>query len=146
MKTIVLADDDGDDAETFQEALSHVCPAINFKRFEDGNQLLQYLESKFHALPDLVFLDLNMPVMNGWQWLAAIKSNPKFKHLPVIIYTTSSNPRDREIAMDLNAHGLIIKPSNHRILERIFATVLSKLDTMELKHAINDAYRLGKES
>jgi CheY-like chemotaxis protein len=146
MKTILLADDDGDDAETFQEALSHACPTAVFKRFEDGNQLLQYLESKYPVMPDLIFLDLNMPVMNGWQCLAAIKSSAKFKHVPVVIYTTSSNPRDREIAIDLKAHGLIIKPGNHRVLERILTIVVCKLDTTELKHAINDAYLLGKES
>lgn len=145
MKTIVLADDDQDDADIFEEALLRSCSSTAFKRFEDGRQLLLYLDSIYPSLPDLIFLDLNMPEMNGWQCLAALKTNAKFKSVPVIMYTTSSNPRDKEIAIDLNAHGLIVKPSNPRVLERILSEIVCKLHSVELKQAITDAYLLSKE-
>jgi CheY-like chemotaxis protein len=145
MKTIVLADDDGDDAEIFEEALSRSCPSTSFVRFEDGNQLLRYLEANYPQLPDMIFLDLNMPEMNGWQCLAALKTNLKFKDVPVIMYTTSSNPRDKEIALDLNAHGLIVKPGNPKLLERLLSDVICKLGTNDLKQTINDAYLLSRE-
>ncbi|MBT1695419.1 response regulator [Fulvivirgaceae bacterium PWU4] len=146
MKKILLADDDSDDAEIFQEALQYACPSALFMRFEDGKQLLQHLETNLSSLPDLIFLDLNMPEMNGWQCLAALKTNHKLKSIPVIIYTTSSNPRDKEIAIDLNAHGLIVKPSNQKALERILSIVVCKLGSHDLEHAINDAYLLSKEN
>jgi CheY-like chemotaxis protein len=145
MKKILLADDDIDDAEVFQEALSRACAATTFKRFEDGAQLLEYLVSSYPNLPDLIFLDLNMPEMNGWQCLAALKSSSKLKSVPVIMYTTSTNPRDREIASDLNAHGLIVKPSNPRLPEQVLAVVVCKLETTELKQAIHDAYLLSRQ-
>lgn len=145
MKTIFLADDDADDAEVFQEALLRSCPPVFYMRFEDGRQLLQYLEADQPRTPDLIFVDLNMPEMNGWQCLAALKSNPKLKSIPVIIYTTSSNPRDREIALDLNAHGLIVKPSSQKLLEQILATIVCKLDSDDVRRVINDAYLLSRE-
>ena len=106
---------------------------------------MQYLEADQPRTPDLIFVDLNMPEMNGWQCLAALKSNPKLKGIPVIIYTTSSNPRDREIAMDLNAHGLIVKPSSQKLLEQILATIVCKLDSDDVRRVINDAYLLSRE-
>jgi CheY-like chemotaxis protein len=145
MKTIILADDDCDDAEVFEEALARSCPSTIFKRFEDGKQLLRYLESNYPKLPDLIFLDLNMPEMNGWQCLAALKTSRKLEPIPVIMYTTSSNPRDREIAIDLNAHGLIVKPSSPKALEVILAKVVCNLDSEDLKKAINEAYLLSSD-
>ena len=145
MKKVLLADDDSDDAEVFEEALLRSCPATVFNRFEDGKQLLQYLEANHTNLPDLIFLDLNMPEMNGWQCLAAMKTSSRLKSIPVIMYTTSSNPRDKEIAIDLNAHGLIVKPSNQKALERIISMVVCKLDSDDLKQAINDAYLMSRD-
>jgi CheY-like chemotaxis protein len=145
MKTVLLADDDQDDAEIFEEALLRSCDSITFKWFEDGQKLLEYLESKYPDLPELIFLDLNMPEMNGWQCLAGLKTNTKFKSIPVIMYTTSSNPRDKEIAVDLNAHGLIVKPSNPRVLERILTEIVCNVEAIELKEAINNAYLLSKD-
>jgi CheY-like chemotaxis protein len=96
-------------------------------------------------MPDVIFLDLNMPVMNGWQCLAKLKNSEAYKEIPVVMYTTSSNPRDYEIAIDLNAHGLITKPSKPKVLSKILNTVICSLGTIELRQSIKDAYLLTKE-
>lgn len=144
-KTILLADDDNDDAEIFQEALHIADPDFVCHRFDTGAGVLQYLNNAANIRPDLIFLDLNMPEMNGWQCLAKLKNLKHFSDIPVVIYTTSSNPRDFEIAMDLNAHGLITKPSNPKVLEKILVLILQKINTSALGPAVKDAYLLSRD-
>ena len=141
---VLLADDDCDDAEVFREALSKVCPKAQFVRVENGRKLFQLLEQSTD-FPDLIFLDLNMPELNGWQCLAKLKNASEFSEIPVVMYTTSSNPRDREIAQDLNAHGLITKPSDHRILEKVLDLIVCNFNKENLKTALLDAYLIAKQ-
>ncbi len=115
-KFFLLADDDGDDAEIFAEALEKASPDTSFLRVEDGHKVLNYLSDTRNARPDIIFLDLNMPEMNGWQCLARLKNDMYFKDIPVIIYSTSSHPRDREIAHHLGAATFLTKPADFRTL------------------------------
>lgn len=142
-KTILLADDDNDDALIFKEALEEAECETDFLHAHTGANVFTLLENG--ATPDVIFLDLNMPVMNGWQCLAKLKNSEAYKDIPVVMYTTSSNVRDYEIASDLNAHGLITKPSNPKILSKILKTVVCTLGTRELKQSLKDAYLLTKE-
>lgn len=142
-RIILLADDDKDDAEIFKEALDEAQCNASFIHASTGADVFTLLEKG--ANPDVIFLDLNMPVMNGWQCLAKLKNSEAYKDIPVVMYTTSSNPRDYQIATDLNAHGLITKPSNPKILSKILKTVLCSFGTNELYHALKDAYLLTKE-
>jgi CheY-like chemotaxis protein len=143
-KTILLADDDGDDAQIFQEALTEADCKTNFQYAETGAVVFDLLD-KGTVKPDLIFLDLNMPVMNGWRCLAKLKNTPVYKDIPVIMYTTSSNARDLQIATDLNAHGLITKPSNPKILAKILNSIICTIGTEDLGRALKDAYLLTKE-
>jgi CheY-like chemotaxis protein len=59
-------------------------------------------------MPDLIFLDINMPVVNGWEFLVKLKSDDKYKRIPVIILTTSSDKTNKQIASDLGAISLFI--------------------------------------
>jgi CheY-like chemotaxis protein len=142
-KTILLADDDNDDAQIFKEALDEADCETIFLHAHTGASVFGLLEKG--PLPDLIFLDLNMPVMNGWQCLAKLKNSERYKQIPVVMYTTSSNPRDYEIATDLNAHGFITKPSNPKILSQILNMVVCRLGTNELTQSLKDAYLLTKE-
>lgn len=144
-KTILLADDDADDAEIFKEALEKSCPNTLLTRVENGKEVFDYLGHQKDTYPDIIFLDLNMPEMNGWQCLAKLKNSDAHADIPVVMYTTSSNPRDKQIAHDLSAHGLIVKPSNPKILEKVLETIVCRLDTRDLKMAINDAFLLSRE-
>ena len=86
---IILADDDLDDCMFFEEALNEFPLSIHLSIIHNGEKLMQHLLNKSEILPDLLFLDLNMPRKNGFECLAEIKQNEKLKHLPVIIISTS---------------------------------------------------------
>jgi CheY-like chemotaxis protein len=139
-KIVLLADDDRDDSEVFKEALEEADCGSKFHRVENGARLFEYLNQPGNPKPEIIFLDLNMPVMNGWQCLAKLKNTSGFEHIPVIMYTTSSHHRDFEIAKDLNAHGLITKPSNPHVLTQVLKRIICTLGTDDIHRAIKDAY------
>src|SRR5436190_18711527 len=89
--SLLLADDDADDCMFFKEALEELPLNSSLKTVNDGEQLMQLLTAKPDALPDILFLDLNMPRKTGVECLSEIKRNEKLKALTVIIYSTSLN-------------------------------------------------------
>jgi CheY-like chemotaxis protein len=125
MKRILLIDDDRDDAELFKEALSEINSSISFEHYEDSRQGLQNLLEKHNNLPDVIFLDINMPIISGWQCLAEFKKAEHLKNIPVILFTTSSQPREKEIAKELGAAGFITKPNEYKMLKELLASVLT---------------------
>lgn len=143
--TVLLADDDKDDAEIFQQALQVVAPSIGFSHVDKGSEIFDYLNDEKNARPNVIFLDLNMPEMNGWQVLAKIKNEKQFQSIPIIIYTTSSNPREYEIAQDLDAHGLITKPTDPKVLKKVLGIVMANLETQHLREAVKEAYLMTRE-
>jgi CheY-like chemotaxis protein len=122
-KFFLLADDDNDDADLFREALSSIDPPVDFHHVEDGEMIFQFLETIQGKKPDIIFLDLNMPGMNGWQCLAKLKNDNDFKDIPVIMYSTSSHQRDKEIANELGALGFITKPFDYKIVKVILSKI-----------------------
>jgi len=125
MKQVLLIDDDRDDAELFKEALSVINSSIGFEHYEDSRQGLQNLLQKQSDLPDLIFLDINMPIVSGWQCLTEFKNAEHLKHIPVIMFTTSSQPREREIARELGAAGFITKPNEYKTLKELLISFLN---------------------
>jgi CheY-like chemotaxis protein len=126
-KLFLLADDDLDDAELFSEALNRVDSSITLHHVDNGTGVFEFLGQTNSQKPDLIFLDLNMPKMSGWQCLAQLKNNVVYKDIPVIMYTTSSHYRDTEIALDLGAHGLVTKPSEFKVLKTIIASIINNM-------------------
>ena len=122
--SVLLADDDLDDAELFQEALVQINASIEFRHARSGTEVLSILET---LKPDVIFLDLNMPQMDGWQCLARLKSNSMHARIPVIIYTTSNFYKDKEKATQLGADGLITKPTDFHTLKFILSQVIANL-------------------
>ena len=100
--SILLADDDRDDCFFFKNALGKLPIPTNFHIVEDGERLMKYLSANVNNLPEVLFLDFNMPRKNGSECLREIKSNPKLKSLPIIIYSTSLH---EAIADDLYEEG-----------------------------------------
>ncbi|MFY0481079.1 response regulator [Flavobacterium sp. PLA-1-15] len=121
---IVLADDDLDDCEMFDLALREVNTNFTLEIFNDGKDLLNYLHTIESDLPHLVFLDLNMPFVNGFQTLTEIRRNEKTKDLSVAIYSTSSSEKDIEEALVSGANIYITKPTSFSMLEQILKRVL----------------------
>jgi CheY-like chemotaxis protein len=137
-KLFLLADDDQDDAELFSEALTTLDPPVLFQHVPDGQAVFNYLGNKSNRKPDIIFLDLNMPEMSGWQCLAKLKNDSYFREIPVIMYSTSTNPRDREIAGELGAAGFVTKPTDFKLLTKILAT-LAISRTENLRNALRSS-------
>jgi CheY-like chemotaxis protein len=124
MPTIFLIDDDMDDVELFREALQEVDPSISLQYANDGHEAIRDLTEQKHMLPDLIFLDVSMPLISGLQCLAFFKKDEKLKYLPVIMYTTSSQEREIRTARELGASGFVTKPNDFERLKRILALIL----------------------
>lgn len=109
-KNILLADDDADDCLLFLNALEEINIATNFIAVQDGEQLMKYLETA-DILPDIIYLDMNMPRKNGAVCLAEIKSDNRLKDIPVVIISTSLEPGLIEYLFLNGAHYFIRKPN-----------------------------------
>jgi CheY-like chemotaxis protein len=124
MRLILYVEDDLDDQLVFREAVESVNPRPNCITANDGKQALQLLE-ELVVLPDYVFLDLNMPVMDGKEFLREIKRSEKFKDLSVIVYTTSTFSNDIQECKNLGATNFIVKPSSYQTVVDTIQTVIS---------------------
>lgn len=116
---ILLADDDEVDRLLFSEAFSEVKLKTIVHMVNNGAQLMELLNMKDTRLPDLLFLDLNMPKKNGFECLIEIRDNEKLKHLSVAIYSTSDNEKDMERAFSNGANVYINKPDDFNILKQL---------------------------
>jgi CheY-like chemotaxis protein len=101
---ILLADNDKDDRFFFAKALKEVSIPTKLVTINDGEKLIDYLSKNSDKLPDILFLDLNMPRKNGSECLEEIKSNKKIMQVPVIIYSTSLNDSIADILYQKGAH------------------------------------------
>ena len=122
---VLLADDDKDDCLFFKEAIEGVISDENFTAVHDGEQLMQWLENKINRLPDILFLDLNMPRKNGFECLAEIKQNKKLDVLPVVIFSTSFEQEVVNLLYENGAKYFIRKPSEFSQFKKIILHTLS---------------------
>lgn len=121
---ILLIDDDRDDAELFEEILKEIDASINFDHIEDSKKCLEHLAMQKNDLPDMIFLDINMPIVSGWQCLDQFKRTEHLKDIPIIMFTTSSQPREKENAMQHGADGFIIKPNEYNVLKDSLSEII----------------------
>ena len=119
---IFYADDDREDCELFREALAHIDTAITCITAKDGREALNYLDH-CEQLPDYIFLDINMPLVDGKQCLVEIKKSGKLKEIPVVMYSTTSDTNEIKEYYKLGAHDFLIKPNN-------FVTLCESLDSI----------------
>ena len=121
--TFFLVDDDFDDASLFQATLSDVDPNITFAHAADGQEALDQLLSK-SIRPNLIFLDLNMPRMDGKECLTLIKQEDDLKDIPVIMYTTSQMQSDIDETKSLGAVYYLTKPDKFVELKKAIEFIL----------------------
>jgi CheY-like chemotaxis protein len=110
-KSILLIDDDEDDQFFFLDVLKEFAPGIRCTVARNGLDGINHLRSA-DPLPAIIFLDLNMPIMNGFECLSLIKGENRYKGIPVIIYTTSGDPATAKKTHQLGADGFFRKPSD----------------------------------
>lgn len=121
---LLLADDDTDDRFFFDKALKILKAPTHLTTVEDGEQLMDYLIKNEDSLPDVLFLDLNMPRKNGEECLDEIKQNDKLKQLPVIMYSTSLHEDVADRLFKTGAHYYIRKTGLNE-LQKMLQLVLS---------------------
>jgi CheY-like chemotaxis protein len=119
--TVLLIDDDKDDQEIFQKELNKFNSSITVLSAYNGQEGIDLL-NKISA--DYIFLDINMPVMNGIDALKLIKQNKSLKDIPVIIYSTSDGRGYKKMALDLGAINYFTKPTSINGLQKMFAQIL----------------------
>jgi CheY-like chemotaxis protein len=125
MKNIFLAEDDADDRMFFQDALSQIAITTNLTLANDGLELMNNLDLMKPPPPDVIFLDLNMPHKDGFQCLDEIRNTPKFKDIPIVIFSTTANEDAVNKAYQFGATHYICKPTSFDLLVKIIEAVLS---------------------
>ena len=110
---ILLADDDEDDRVLFRDALREVHNEFELAEVENGEDLMGYLNEKARPLPDVLFLDLNMPLKNGYECISEIRASRQLQQLPIIILSTTS--LDEQLQRMLRRHtcSYIKKPGSY---------------------------------
>jgi len=123
-KHILLADDDDDDRLLFTDVLSEFSKESKLTFAHNGEHLMSILRSG--SVPDVLFLDLNMPLKNGIECLDEIRNDEKLKGLPVVIFSTSSHPGTINQMYDIGAHLYIRKPNDFNNLRKVIRQVLGR--------------------
>lgn len=122
---IILVDDDEDDRALFELAVNELKVPHLFQMFKNGQELITYLRQPETRLPDILFLDLNMPNLSGIETLKEIRKDPGLKGITVVIYSTSSSERDIEATFLEGANIYINKPSDFETLKKIIKKVVT---------------------
>ncbi len=110
-KTILIVDDDPDDRFLFKRAVKNLDRGYDCVGEDDAEVALQHLMAA-EQLPDFIFLDLNMPRMDGFTCLSRLKSTDRLRNIPVIIYSTSAADKDISDTRKLGASHYLVKPSH----------------------------------
>ena len=122
---IILADDDEDDRLFFTDAFEELKINTKVQTYKDGVELMNYLNQDDAILPQVLFLDLNIPKKNGIECLHEIKQNDKFKDLAIAIYSTSSSEEDIENTFVSGANIYIKKPNDFNTLKKVLSDVVT---------------------
>ncbi|HET8865997.1 MAG TPA: response regulator [Gracilimonas sp.] len=122
---VLLTDDDEDDRLVFKEILQEMDKDIILHMMNDGKQLMDFLAKKNNPLPHIVFLDLNMPNMNGIECLKEIRSHEKYNDISIAIYSTSTSEKDIEETFLNGANIYITKPAAYSDLKKVLKKSLT---------------------
>ena len=122
---IILVDDDEDDRLFFTDAFEELKISTKIQTFKDGVELMDYLNHEDSVLPNVLFLDLNMPKKNGVECLLEIKKNEKLNDIAIAIYSTSSSEEHIEETFINGANIYIKKPSDFDDLKKVLSEVVT---------------------
>ncbi len=126
---LAYADDDEDDRMFFAEAMQDIFPEINMEIFPNGKLLMTHILNTLSAgiLPKVIFLDLNMPVMDGFECLTHLKKNQLLTKIPVVIYSTSSSEEDRRKSLEMGALFFLTKETSINKMHNQLKLVIDEL-------------------
>ncbi len=128
--TILMADDDVEDCLLVRDALQEAGEPHELRHVRDGEELSDYLHHRGKYAngrdaprPDLILLDLKMPKMDGREALQEIKSDPRFKRIPVVALTTSTAADDVSFSYEVGVNSYVTKPTTFRALVDLMSTL-----------------------
>ncbi len=139
---ILVVDDDNDDLALFSEALNIVNPEVICTVAENGLAAIEYLNTDNTGIPAVIFLDINMPVMDGWDCISVLKSSTRLKEIPVFMYSTSSTKADKEKAIQMGAICLISKMQDFKSLKKMLEIVVHNLEQNTVQLICREVQRM----
>jgi CheY-like chemotaxis protein len=122
-KPILLVEDDQVDVMTVKRALKEIKVSNPVVNPENGEEALNYLRDPASVNPCIILLDLNMPIMNGIEFLQVIKQDERFRRIPVVVLTTSEEQQDKVKSFDLGVAGYMAKPVDYRQFVEVMRTI-----------------------
>jgi len=122
-KPILLVEDDQVDAMMITRAMQELNINNRLDIATNGEEALAYLRDRNLEKPSLIFLDLNMPRMNGLEFLRIVKQDTLLRQIPVIVLTTSREAQDRQESFKLSVSGYMVKPSDYLELVEIIRVI-----------------------
>lgn len=125
--TILLVDDDADDQLFFMDAISAIDQSLHCDVVSNGLEAIKRLSHVPPAHPSIIFLDLNMPKMNGYECLEQLKTSEGTKGIPVIIFTTTNNPKEAERTRKMGARDFLTKTSDFKKLKMQLGEILQAI-------------------
>ena len=122
-KPILMAEDDDIDARRIRQAVEALHVANPLVHAVNGEEALAWLRDPANPVPLLILLDLEMPVMNGIEFLRVTKSDPQLRRIPVVVLTASQSEADRIASFDLSVAGYMIKPVGFEQFVNVLRTI-----------------------
>lgn len=122
-KPILLVEDDRVDVMTVMRALREIKVTNPVVNLENGEDALKYLHDPKNDKPCIILLDLNMPIMNGIEFLQVVKHEALLKRIPVVVLTTSEEQQDKMNSFDLGVAGYMAKPVDYRQFVEVMRTI-----------------------
>jgi len=132
LKPILLVEDDSVDAMTVKRAMRDLQVNHSVIHSVNGEEAMKYLTSPDTEKPFVILLDLNMPKMNGIEFLKVIKAHPELKTIPVIVLTTSKERRDVLDSFEIGASGYMVKPVDYSKFVEILSKIMIYWNSSEL--------------
>ena len=122
-RPILLVEDDQVDTMTVIRALKEIHVTNPVVQLENGEEALLYLQDPASEKPCIILLDLNMPIMNGIEFLQVVKHNDQLKRIPVIVLTTSEEQQDKMSSFNLGVAGYVVKPVDYRRFVEVMRSI-----------------------
>lgn len=117
----ILYVEDNKDAITFFNRVVNKLGDYHFKTTEDGNSAIKLLEEEKDFEPEMILLDINLPGMNGFEILQYVRTKTVYKHIPVIMFTSSDDTSDIKKSYEFGANAYLIKPDSLHTLREVLA-------------------------
>jgi CheY-like chemotaxis protein len=122
-RPILLVEDDQVDKMTVVRALKEIHVTNPLVHRENGEEAVHYLQEPASEKPCIILLDLNMPIMNGLEFLKAVKNDDKLKRIPIVVLTTSEEQQDKINSFDLGVAGYMAKPVDYRQFVEVMRSI-----------------------